>query len=262
MIRRVHSGGVLAVQVAAGVDLRRGSRATARSPACTGRRRRPCRRARRSAESSASSACASRRTSSCSCSIRSGVALGGGLKAFARRLGPRRRVRAVIARRQPFEDPRDRDRDPVSPAVSLHAELARLAAEVLAIVRSKPRRPSGSWTSCSTWLVVDPQRHRDRLRCRRPQAAEHDPDHVLAVDRHAVDRVERVRQAQAGDVVVGGERLRVAAAAAVRAQARQRRLRASAGRRAPGARRLSAAVRYFSISTGDSDSTSAMLSKP
>ena len=47
---------------------------------------------------------------------------------------------------------------------------------------------------------------------------------VLAFDRHAVNGVERVRQAQAGDVVIERERPRVAAAPAFGPQARQGRL--------------------------------------
>ena len=59
-----------------------------------------------------------------------------------------------------------------------------------------------------------------------------------------------------GDVVRRRERLRVATAAAVRSQARQRRRAASADRRAPRASTFSAAEKYFSISAGESDSTS------
>ena len=59
---------------------------------------------------------------------------------------------------------------------------------------------------------------------RRPHAAEGDADDVFAVDRHAVDRVERVGQAQAGHVVVAGNACDVAHPPAVGAQTRQRRL--------------------------------------
>ena len=127
------------------------------------------------------------------------------------------------AGRQAFENPRDRHRDAVLAGRQRNAELGGLSAEVLAIEIEAPVLLLVVDDGANQ-AVVDPQGQRNGIRMRRPHAAEEDLDHVLAFDRHAVNRVERVRQAQAGDVVVERERARVAAAPAFGPQPRQGRL--------------------------------------
>ena len=59
---------------------------------------------------------------------------------------------------------------------------------------------------CLHELLIDPQRQGDRFGALRTQPAHHHAQRVLAVDRHAMDRVEGVGQAEAGLVVPLGER--------------------------------------------------------
>ena len=115
-------------------------------------------------------------------------------------LRPRRRVGTVVARRQALVDARDRDRQPPIAGRQPDAELDGLAAEILAIDLER-RRVLLIVGPGLHFLVIDPEHDRHRHRRLRPQPAEHDANHVLAIDRDAVDGVERVGDAEAGDVV-------------------------------------------------------------
>ena len=112
-------------------------------------------------------------------------------------LGPRRRVRAVVAGGQALEELRDRDGDPVLPAVRWTRNSTSLPEEVLLVVAKNEAAPSGSSAVVCDSTAVDPQRQLDRLRAGRPRAAGDRVDDVVGVDRDAVLRVQRVGQAQA-----------------------------------------------------------------
>ena len=83
--------------------------------------------------------------------------------------------------------------------------LDGLPAEVLPVVGER-RRALLVVRGRLHLLLVHPERHRDRLRRLRPEAAEHDLHDVLAIDGNAVHGVEGVRQAEPGDVVRRGDR--------------------------------------------------------
>ena len=117
-----------------------------------------------------------------------------------------------------------------------NAELGGLAAEVLTIEIESPVLLLVVHDGAD-FAVVDPQRQRDWIRIRRPHAADEDLDHVLAFDRHAVNRMEGVRQAQAGDVVLAPGTCARRRCAAPRTAAASASASTSAGRRARPARR-------------------------
>ena len=157
--------------------------------------------------------------------LRDALRRGGGrrLEFLRRRNRAPGRPRSSVARRQPFEDARNGDRDVAIAGLQSRAELEGLPAEILAVV-VEPRGALQIEDVRVHLLVVHPECDRDRLRSGRTQAAQANLDHILRIHRHAEHRMERVRQAQSGDVVVAGERPRVADTPAVGAQARERRL--------------------------------------
>ena len=145
---------------------------------------------------------------------------GGRRRELARRVRPGRGIRAVQAGRQAFENPRDGRRDAMLAGRQRNAELGGLAAEILAIEIEAPVLLLVVDDGADL-AVVDPEGQRNRIRMRGPYAAQEDFDRVLAFDRHPVHRVEGVRHAQTGDVVVERERARVAGAPALGPQARE-----------------------------------------
>ncbi len=111
-------------------------------------------------------------------------------------------IRAVVFGRQSFEDPGNGHGQGAIPCFQLHAEINRLPPEVLTILR-EGRRARHVELGRPDLLVIDPERETDGLGVRRAKAAKEHPNHVLPVDRDAVHGVERVGQAQPGDVVPG-----------------------------------------------------------
>ncbi len=139
-----------------------------------------------------------------------------------RKLGARRWIGTAVVRRQPLVDPGNRDRQLVIARRQPHAELRRLSAEVLPIL-VEPRGLVRIVDERRDLLVVDPERHGDRLGAGGTHAGEPHADDVFPFGRHAGGGVERVRVAEPGDVVLRGEHARVAVATAVGSQTRERR---------------------------------------
>ena len=140
-----------------------------------------------------------------------------------RKLGARRGVRSGEAYRQSLEDAGDGHRHPMVTRRQPDLHLDGLSAEILPVVGER-RRAFLIVRGCLHLLLVHPERHGDRLRRFRPEAAEDDLDHVLAVDRNAVHGMEGVRQAEPGDVVRRGNRPRFDDLTSFRAQPGQRGL--------------------------------------
>ena len=129
----------------------------------------------------------------------------------------------MIARGESFEDAGDGYCDVVVPGRQLQPELEGLPSEVLTIeIESR-----GTFEVEHLRLhlhVIDPERHGDRSRSRRPRAAKDRPNGVLTLDRDAEGGVEGVGKTESGLVVGVRERARIARPAAIGAQLRQRRL--------------------------------------
>ena len=144
-----------------------------------------------------------------------------------RELLPRRLLtpgwtRTAIARRQSFVNARNRDGQPVFPRRQSHAELRRLPAEILAIL-IEPRGALWIVDQRRHLSIVHPQRHRDWFGASRTHAAENHADNVFPFDRNTMHGVKRVRDAQAGAIVLCRKRSRIARPPAVGSELGQRR---------------------------------------
>ena len=121
--------------------------------------------------------------------------------------------------------------------------------------------PSGSRALDADLPVVEVQAHLEGLGAGGPLSPHDHPHHVLRGHRESVGSVDRVAQGEAGRVVfLLGDGL-----GSIFARVDCSRTRPGAGASGPrsAARATrSAAITYFSMSAGESDSTSPLLSKP
>ena len=140
-----------------------------------------------------------------------------------RRARALRRIGAAIARREAFVDARDRDREPAIARGQPHAEFGGLAAEVLAIDAER-RRLVGIVrtlrTSC--WSIQSDTVIGSEVLGRVPPSTTRTT--YSPSTGNAMDGVKRVGEAEPGDVVLGWDRRRLADAASLRSQPRQRRV--------------------------------------
>ena len=157
--------------------------------------------------------------------ICSGVASFGGSKTRGGGTGRFEGLGPAVGRGQPLVEVHDRPGEVVLPRRHAHAELARLAGEVLAVDRERAQALRIHLLDAHR-LVVEVEADLERLRRRGPFAAEDQPDDEARGRREAVLSVDRVAQRQAGSVVfVKHVRARLDARARRRYAYEARRLR-------------------------------------
>ena len=102
------------------------------------------------------------------------------------RKGPFRWVRPAIARRQPFINVKHRSGDPMFACRHEHPELASLTEQIQAgTIAGRINLKHFDL------LAVEPEGHLYRIGTMRPSSFRHHAEHVLAIDREPVSRMQR-----------------------------------------------------------------------